>query len=58
MPQGWHGSCVYAGVCILMLLRCLIQSAMASPYAEGVFLDAEGVFLYARAVCSELRFQF
>ena len=28
---------------------------MASPYAEGVFLDAEGAFLYAWAVCSELR---
>ena len=29
---------------------------MASPYyAEGVCLDAEGAFLYAWAVCSELR---
>ena len=26
---------------------------MASPYAEGVFLDAEGASLYAGAVCSE-----
>ena len=41
-------------VCILMLLCCSIQSDMASPYAEGVFLDAEGAFLYAWAVCSEL----
>ena len=28
---------------------------MAFSYAEGVFLDAEGAFLYAWAVCSELR---
>ena len=25
------------------------------PYAEGVFLDAEGAFLSAWAVCSELQ---
>ena len=28
---------------------------MAFSYAQGVFLDAEGAFLYAWAVCSELR---
>ena len=28
---------------------------MASPYAEDVFLDAEDAFLYAGAVCSDLR---
>ena len=28
---------------------------MAFRYAEGVFLDAEGAFLYAWAVCSELQ---
>ena len=28
---------------------------MASPSAEGVFLDAKGAFLYAWAVCSELQ---
>ena len=62
MLPGWHASWVYAvvyvvmlGVYIFMLLCCRIQSAMTSPYAEGVFLDAEGAFLHARAICSELR---